>query len=57
METAEVKPIENAMQKREVKKATLPFKRHCNDCGRDTKDEHETICIECGSGTRIYEAK
>ena len=52
METAKIAPVENAMEKREVKKAEPPFARECKDCGRKTTDENETICIECGASTR-----
>jgi len=52
METAKIAPVENAMDKREVRKAEPPFARECKDCGRKTMDEHETICIECGASTR-----
>ena len=47
METAEKRPVENAMDKRKVEK---PASRICSnpDCGRVTFDKNETICIECG---------
>jgi rRNA maturation endonuclease Nob1 len=56
METAEKRPVENEMVKREVKKA-VPYKRVCHSCGKKTLDEHETICLDCGAGTRIYEGE
>ena len=55
METAENRPVENGMLKREVKKAEPPFKRECKMCGRKTMDEHETICIDCGAVTKEVE--
>ena len=55
MEAEEKKPQENAMLERKIEKAKPPYKRVCHDCGRKTLDEHETICLNCGSGTRIYE--
>ena len=30
------------------------IKRNCPNCERETTDEHETICIVCGHGTREY---
>jgi len=54
METAEKRPVENEMVKREVKKA-VPYKRVCKFCKRKTMDEHETICIECGATTKEVE--
>ena len=57
METAEKRPVENAMQERKVEKAKPPYKRECHFCGKKTLDEHETICLKCGAGTRIYEDK
>jgi len=47
IETATIKPAETAMLKSVPKK-----RRFCYSCGRVTEDVHETICIECGSGTR-----
>lgn len=57
METAEKKPAENAMEKREVKTVEPPWARACHSCGNKTIDEHETICLICGAGTRAYEGK
>jgi len=57
METAEKQPVENAMLTRKVEKAKPPYKRVCHFCGKKTLDEHETICLDCGAGTRIYEDK
>lgn len=54
METAEKRPVENTMQDRKVEKAKPPYKRECV-CGRQTLDEHETICIECGAVTKEVE--
>ena len=51
METAENKPKENAMLKRNIEK-TKPYKRICPQCERKTIDKHETICLECGASTR-----
>jgi hypothetical protein len=42
---------------RKVEKAKPPYKRVCHFCGKKTLDEHETICLDCGAGTRIYEDK
>jgi hypothetical protein len=55
METAEKKPPEDECIKRVIEKAFPPFARECHSCGRKTVDVHETICIECGAGTRKYE--
>ncbi len=33
------------------------MKRECPNCGRETKDEHETICIRCGHVTVPYKPK
>jgi len=57
MEIATDKVPENAMEKREVKKVVIPWKRVCHSCGNKTLDEHETICLACGAGTRLYEGK
>ncbi len=57
MEIATNKVPDNAMDKREVKKVAIPWKRVCGTCGNKTLDEHETICLACGAGTRIYEGK
>lgn len=55
METAEHRPIERETIDRRVDKAKPPFKRKCEFCGRETMDEHETICIECGAVTKEVE--
>ena len=47
VETATIKAVETAMLKSVPKS-----KRYCYECGRITNDEHETICIKCGAGTR-----
>ncbi len=57
METEEKRADENAMLKREVRKVKPPYKRVCHSCGKKILDEHETICLDCGAGTRIYEGE
>ncbi len=58
METAENRPIENAMDKRKVAKPILE-RRTCSnpDCGKIWDDKNTTICLDCGWGTRLHEGK
>jgi len=53
METAENRPVENAMRKRVVERPVVSARVCSNpDCERVTDDENETICVECGWSTR-----